>query len=113
MKCDRAVGRGDECAVGEERMRVAIEVEQRTEALHERDRATVRIDRLFARPVMLDGRPSGATPLVQSVAEFGPSRSPKPAGGDHRNRRMTITETGDGDRRNRASRSPKPVMAIA
>ena len=46
-------------------------------------------------------------------AEFGPSRSPKPADGDHRNRRMAITETGHGDRRNRASRSPKPVMAIA
>ena len=39
------------------------------------------------------------------VAEFGPSRSPKPADGDHRNRTwrspkagIPITETGDGDR---------------
>jgi len=46
-------------------------------------------------------------------ADFGPSRSPKPVDGDHRNRQMAIAETGHGDRRNRASRSPKPVMAIA
>ena len=57
------------------------------------------------------GLPGFAIGLV--VAEFGPSRSPKPADGDHRNRRMAITETGHGDHRKRASRSPKPVMAIA
>jgi hypothetical protein len=48
-----------------------------------------------------------------SAAGFGPSRSPKPADGDHRNRSMAITENGHGDRRNRACRSPKTVMAIA
>jgi hypothetical protein len=40
-------------------------------------------------------------------AGFGPSRSPKPADGDHRKWSMAITETGHGDRRNRACRSPK------
>ena len=57
---------------------------------------------------------TGATGTGKTyIAEFGPSRSPKPVDGDHRNRSMAITETGHGDRRNRASRSPKPVMAIA
>ena len=51
--------------------------------------------------------------FLTATAGFGPSRSPKPADGDHRNRRMAITETGHGDHRNRASRSPKTVMAIA
>jgi hypothetical protein len=46
-------------------------------------------------------------------AGFGPSRSPKPADGDHRNRSMAITENGHRDHRKRACRSPKTVMAIA
>ncbi|MGE5128913.1 MAG: hypothetical protein ACM3IK_04740 [Sphingomonadaceae bacterium] len=51
--------------------------------------------------------------LIATAADFGPSRSPKTADGDRRKRNLAITENGHGDRRKRACRSPKTVMAIA
>ena len=50
-------------------------------------------------------RHANASRGADPCAEFGPSRSPKPEHGDHRNRSMAITETG-------AWRSPKPGIPI-
>ncbi len=63
--------------------------------------------------IMARRHPEADTPAIVTIADFGPWRSPKPVDGDRRSRFMPITETGHGDRRNRACRSPKPVMAIA